>query len=52
MQRFHRDVHAGAHQTALFWDPVAESYGRALLGLAPIQVTLPGQNRLKEERGE
>ncbi len=33
MQRLHRDVHAGAHQTALFWDPVAEAYGRALFGL-------------------
>jgi alkylation response protein AidB-like acyl-CoA dehydrogenase len=48
MQRFHRDVHAGAHQTALFWDPVAEAYGRAVLGLAPVQSLLPGQNRSKE----
>ncbi len=36
MQRFHRDVHAGAHQTALYWDTLAEGYGRALLGLPPV----------------
>jgi alkylation response protein AidB-like acyl-CoA dehydrogenase len=36
MQRIHRDVHAGAHQTALFWDAVAEAYGRAAFGLAPV----------------
>jgi len=35
MQRFHRDVHAGSHQTALFWDPVAMSYGRHVFGLPP-----------------
>lgn len=52
MQRFHRDVHAGAHQTALFWDPVAEAYGRAVLGLPPSQVPLPGQNRSSKDRGE
>jgi 3-hydroxy-9,10-secoandrosta-1,3,5(10)-triene-9,17-dione monooxygenase len=52
MQRIHRDVHAGAHQTALFWDPVAEAYGRALLGLAPSQSLLPGQNRGKLDRGD
>jgi 3-hydroxy-9,10-secoandrosta-1,3,5(10)-triene-9,17-dione monooxygenase len=45
MQRFHRDVHAGAHQTALYWDAVAEAYGRAALGLPPLQSILPGQNR-------
>jgi 3-hydroxy-9,10-secoandrosta-1,3,5(10)-triene-9,17-dione monooxygenase len=36
MQRFHRDVHAGSHQMALYWDPIAEGYGRALLGLPPL----------------
>ena len=36
MQRFHRDVHAGSHQVALYWDPIAEGYGRALFGLAPV----------------
>lgn len=36
MQRFHRDVHAGSHQVALYWDPIAEGYGRAALGLAPL----------------
>jgi len=49
MQRFHRDVHAGAHQTALFWDPVAEAYGRALLGVPQTQSLLPGQNRSKQD---
>jgi 3-hydroxy-9,10-secoandrosta-1,3,5(10)-triene-9,17-dione monooxygenase len=33
MQRIHRDVHAGSHQAALYWDTIAESYGRAALGL-------------------
>lgn len=33
MQRIDRDVHAGAHQTALYWDAIAEAYGRAALGL-------------------
>ena len=33
MQRFHRDVHAGSHQVALYWDSIAEGYGRAALGL-------------------
>jgi alkylation response protein AidB-like acyl-CoA dehydrogenase len=35
LQRFHRDVHAGSHQTALGWDGIAEAYGRAELGLPP-----------------
>jgi alkylation response protein AidB-like acyl-CoA dehydrogenase len=35
MQRFHRDVHAGSHQTALFWDPAAMAYGRHVFGLPP-----------------
>jgi 3-hydroxy-9,10-secoandrosta-1,3,5(10)-triene-9,17-dione monooxygenase len=33
MQRFHRDAHAASHQTALYWDALAEGYGRAALGL-------------------
>ncbi len=37
MQRIHRDVHAGSHQAALYWDPVAEAYGRAALGLPPLE---------------
>jgi alkylation response protein AidB-like acyl-CoA dehydrogenase len=36
MQRFHRDVHAGSHQIALYWDSIAEGYGRAALGLPPL----------------
>jgi len=36
MQRFHRDVHAGSHQHALYWDNLAEGYGRAALGLPPL----------------
>jgi 3-hydroxy-9,10-secoandrosta-1,3,5(10)-triene-9,17-dione monooxygenase len=36
MQRFHRDVHAGSHQAALYWDSIAEGYGRAALGLPPL----------------
>jgi 3-hydroxy-9,10-secoandrosta-1,3,5(10)-triene-9,17-dione monooxygenase len=36
LQRFHRDVHAGSHQVALYWDPIAEGYGRALFGLPPV----------------
>jgi 3-hydroxy-9,10-secoandrosta-1,3,5(10)-triene-9,17-dione monooxygenase len=36
MQRFHRDVHAGSHQAALYWDSIAEAYGRAALGLPPL----------------
>jgi 3-hydroxy-9,10-secoandrosta-1,3,5(10)-triene-9,17-dione monooxygenase len=36
MQRFHRDVHAGSHQVALYWDAIGESYGRAALGLPPM----------------
>jgi 3-hydroxy-9,10-secoandrosta-1,3,5(10)-triene-9,17-dione monooxygenase len=33
MQRYHRDVHAGSHQAALYWDAIGEAYGRAALGL-------------------
>jgi 3-hydroxy-9,10-secoandrosta-1,3,5(10)-triene-9,17-dione monooxygenase len=36
LQRFHRDVHAGSHQVALYWDSIAEGYGRAALGLPPL----------------
>ena len=36
LQRFHRDVHAGSHQVALYWDSIGESYGRAALGLPPL----------------
>jgi 3-hydroxy-9,10-secoandrosta-1,3,5(10)-triene-9,17-dione monooxygenase len=36
LQRFHRDVHAGAHQVALYWDAIGEGYGRAALGLPPL----------------
>ncbi len=32
LERFHRDVHAGAHQPALAWDTHAVQYGRARLG--------------------
>lgn len=35
MQRFHRDLHAGSHQIALFWDTAATAYGRLALGLSP-----------------
>ncbi|HEX5139557.1 MAG TPA: acyl-CoA dehydrogenase family protein [Dehalococcoidia bacterium] len=35
LQRFHRDVHAGSHQIALYWDAIGEGYGRAALGLPP-----------------
>ena len=35
IQRFHRDVHAGAHHVSLFWDEVAEQYGMMRLGLEP-----------------
>lgn len=42
MQRIHRDVHAGAHQTALYWDPVAEAYGRAVLGQPSVPLPIPG----------
>jgi 3-hydroxy-9,10-secoandrosta-1,3,5(10)-triene-9,17-dione monooxygenase len=35
LQRFHRDIHAGSHQVALYWDSIAEGYGRAALGLPP-----------------
>src|SRR5262245_7612115 len=33
IQRFHRDAHGASHHAALTWDPVAEQYGRAALGL-------------------
>ncbi|HEX5367998.1 MAG TPA: acyl-CoA dehydrogenase family protein, partial [Dehalococcoidia bacterium] len=36
LQRFHRDVHAGSHQVALYWDSIGEAYGRAALGLPPL----------------
>jgi len=36
MQRFHRDIHAGSHQHALYWDNLAEGFGRAALGLPPL----------------
>ena len=49
MQRIQRDVHAGAHQTALFWDNNAEAYGRAVFGLPPLQPNLPGQRRPSQE---
>ena len=49
MQRFHRDVHAGAHQTALYWDIAAENYGRAVLGLPPLQPNLPGVNQVRQD---
>ena len=52
MQRIHRDVHAGAHQTALYWDTIAEAYGRAAFGLPPLQSILPGQTRRLDERTE
>jgi alkylation response protein AidB-like acyl-CoA dehydrogenase len=35
LQRFHRDIHAGAHQVGVAWDPFAEQYGRVRLGLEP-----------------
>ena len=35
MQRFHRDVHAGAHHQGLSWDTASEDYGRQALGLPP-----------------
>ncbi len=50
MQRIHRDVHAGAHQTALYWDTVAEAYGRAALDLPPSPITNPGSSTA--HRGE
>ncbi|HWC30380.1 MAG TPA: acyl-CoA dehydrogenase family protein [Dehalococcoidia bacterium] len=52
MQRIHRDVHAGAHQTALFWDTVAEAYGRAAFGLPPLLPNLPGQTRRLDKGDE
>jgi 3-hydroxy-9,10-secoandrosta-1,3,5(10)-triene-9,17-dione monooxygenase len=33
IQRLWRDTHAGAHQMALYWDNLAEGYGRAAFGL-------------------
>lgn len=35
IQRFMRDVHAGAMQVALNWDEQAESYGRVRMGMEP-----------------
>ena len=35
IQRFHRDAHGASHHAAMTWDPVAEQYGRAALGLPP-----------------
>ena len=35
MQRFHRDAHAASHHFGLYWDTVAEEYGRMRLGLEP-----------------
>jgi len=35
LQRFHRDVHAGSHQIALYWDVIAQQFGRVMLGLEP-----------------
>ncbi|HEY7268850.1 MAG TPA: hypothetical protein VH951_03395 [Dehalococcoidia bacterium] len=32
IQRLQRDVHAGSHQHALYWDEIAEGYGKAVLG--------------------
>lgn len=45
IQRFHRDVHAGSHQTALYWDTIAEAYGRVALGLPPAGRFPPGVSR-------
>jgi alkylation response protein AidB-like acyl-CoA dehydrogenase len=39
LQRFHRDVHAVGHHTALFWDVCGEVFGRAVLGLPPLRST-------------
>ena len=36
IQRLWRDTHAGAHQMALYWDNLAEGYGRAAFGLPPL----------------
>jgi 3-hydroxy-9,10-secoandrosta-1,3,5(10)-triene-9,17-dione monooxygenase len=38
MQRFHRDVHAIGHHTALSWDSSGEAFGRAMLDLPPASV--------------
>jgi len=35
IQRLWRGTNAGAHQAALYWDNLAENYGRAALGLPP-----------------
>jgi 3-hydroxy-9,10-secoandrosta-1,3,5(10)-triene-9,17-dione monooxygenase len=52
MQRCHRDVHAGAHQTALYWDTNAEAYGRAAFGLPPLQPVLPAVNQVRQKESE
>jgi 3-hydroxy-9,10-secoandrosta-1,3,5(10)-triene-9,17-dione monooxygenase len=36
LQRHFRDAHAASHHIALYWDAVAEGYGRAVLGLPPL----------------
>jgi 3-hydroxy-9,10-secoandrosta-1,3,5(10)-triene-9,17-dione monooxygenase len=38
IQRLWRDVHAGSHQAALYWDTIAENYGRTAFGLPPINL--------------
>jgi alkylation response protein AidB-like acyl-CoA dehydrogenase len=48
MQRYHRDVHAGSHQAALYWDTIAEAYGRAVLGLPPLNPIPAAGTKLKE----
>ena len=35
IQRLWRDTNAGGHQAALYWDNLAEGYGRAAFGLTP-----------------
>jgi 3-hydroxy-9,10-secoandrosta-1,3,5(10)-triene-9,17-dione monooxygenase len=35
IQRFFRDVNAASHHGSLFWDAVAEQYGKSLLGRPP-----------------
>lgn len=34
IQRFFRDINAASHHTSLYWDFIAEQYGRGLLGQA------------------
>jgi 3-hydroxy-9,10-secoandrosta-1,3,5(10)-triene-9,17-dione monooxygenase len=36
LRRFHDDVIAASHHTALAWDPIAEAFGRVALGLPPL----------------